>query len=888
MVSFSLSQIAVSFINFWQNIGITINFPHISMPGWLRIALTFVQNFINIVVFTIIPKIPNFDSRTQLVILSLGIPFLLDVCIMWFVNPLSQTILHILDLASAYICAYIISMVFVVRQYKVVLMAVLGVFTGTWILARFFFGIKKLCSSKEISFQQFGKDICAHFLAPLVPGIQQTHTIDQINEQLNKYSNLIQLVPKKPPVWQSILSVFAGVFFVFAGLFVGGIINFGNFRINNSTIRVFLPYLLYPVGIILFFVGILKLSDCGVNFVFKFILFCKRWGLRLLMLCLDLLYIPILTQFVSQITPSRIGCDVGYSFFVKHTPWDPFDFYITHDYKCLPCGDTFQNMSLNIPPYENMTGDEVTNLTLDYFSWTNGYGHFERDASFFATCERQCSGEKVFRLSDDHSLEFTKDVLKVNGVTGLFTIVFIMFGIPYLWYQLISKNRNFVTSLHVFGHNREDKWNNIVSRLHTTGIFLFAEYKLTNSYWSVCVLFYKFFIMLLSTVSINFLSWAIYFLPVVYLFMFILICKRRPHIFTRNIVIDAILYFLNFLSSAIPIVSLFYEVPTIWMEIFSLALVIIPIASVVIFFIQSVASRQTDDDPTLPVQFTDEQLEDRAERIRKRKSSKRRRRKKAEREERRRKRIAAGLPPDDDSEEERRKKKSSKKTTNDKKKDTKEGKKAIDDYSYSDYSYSDNPPYNSGPVNPPPIPINTMPQGVPSPQPGYPQPVNAAGYPGYPVYPGYPGYPGYPAGQPGQPVQPAMYTATSREDGYANIQLNENQEIDDDDYLPEDIIKIKVSDLMPLNQTVPENEEYAKKEFDVNRIVLANRMTEMYSMLDVIIDGSTIKKLTSFLTVSVIFAAFAFGWFTATIGSPGMNGPVPCMDYGSFINITLP
>ena len=557
--------------------------------------------------------------------------------------------------------------------------------------------MKNYCCSQEISYVDFAKAICQHFLSGVVPGVKTEYSLDKINEQLSRYSGLIQLLPTKPPVWRPLVYLLFAAIFIAAGLFVGNVVKIPNVEIP-ATVQIFLPYILYPIGIILFLIAILNFSQCGVNFIFKFKGFCKRWGLRLLMLALDLLYIPILTTLVSQATPTNYHCDVGYALYVQHNPADNFNFFVSHPHKCLPCGFTFNEMANQTGIYENWTLDNVSDAWTDAQNWTNISNPYDENivnsAYYQASCALQCNLGTSLRLADDLSLSFLDDVIKVNGATIAFTVIFIMFGIPYFWYSLISKNRHFVTNLNVYGKTKSDKWNNIVSRLHTTGIFLFAEYKIEYSYWTVLVLFYKFLVMVLSTISINFFSDAVWALPFVYLIMFILVSCNKPHIYNCNNILDGILYFLNMIYSSFPIVTMFgIKIPTMIMTVFSLVVMVFPILSIIVFLIRSVASRQTEDDPTLWHQMTEDELEERRIKIEKRKAAKARKKKReakakkraekqeklrqqrlkleqerqARRQERRQRLIAQGKNPDDYAD-------------------------YSDDYYYSDEYYSDSLP----------------------------------------------------------------------------------------------------------------------------------------------------------------------------------------------------
>ena len=62
----------------------------------------------------------------------------------------------------------------------------------------------------------------------------------------------------------------------------------------------------------------------------------------------------------------------------------------------------------------------------------------------------------------------------------------------------------------------------------------------------------------------------------------------------------------------------------------------------------------------------------------------------------------------------------------------------------------------------------------------------------------------------------------------------------------------------------PEDGEHT---YIVNKRVLASRMTSMYEMLDVVIDGFTIDLVTKVLNFSIICGMGAFGWYIGSIYS---------------------
>ena len=74
-----------------------------------------------------------------------------------------------------------------------------------------------------------------------------------------------------------------------------------------------------------------------------------------------------------------------------------------------------------------------------------------------------------------------------------------------------------------------------------------------------------------------------------------------------------------------------------------------------------------------------------------------------------------------------------------------------------------------------------------------------------------------------------------------------------------------------INELKRKNEECALSElqvkecFTIKKKTAARRMTKMYKTLDVVLDGSTIDKLTTVLNNAVIIGVIAVGWYLGTL-----------------------
>ena len=565
----AISSVISSIINFWQNCVLNINLPDISVPEWLKNIIGYIMYFFSYML-SLLPALPDFDIRATLVITALGIPFILDIFTVWFTNPILKTIAHIIDLAAAFFLAFfVVDGCYTKFETTTLIFIVLA---GAWLIGHFIYYRKHKMG--ELSLKGLGKELANYFLDGILPGMKEHYTLEQIDTILSRYMSTVKLVAEKSPVWVTIV-----LFVVAAAAIVGICIVTEALDIGvdiPASVQLFLPYILLPVAILCFIIGILKVTDCGAVFILKFKQFIKRWGLRLLMLLLEVLYIPILTSLVDNVIPNKYSCPTGTEPYIQASN---STFYI------------FEKHTLSCAIYN------TTNPNKTISEW---------------------------RMYSDNSLLFLDDVIKVNGGTILFSIFFIMLGIPFLWQKLVSMNREFVFSINVYGDTIVSKWNNIANRLETTGIFLFQKYTIQNPNWSVWLLFAKFIVLLINTLIIQFSSKLAIMLPIYYIFMIIVTWYKSPYLFKANNFFDIVLYIFNCAYSIIPILAAFgVDVSTNIISIISIALIIIPVVSCVIFLL---CGEDVEENPTvitkeLQKQIDHEQEEEEMNEKRKKKKS---------------------------------------------------------------------------------------------------------------------------------------------------------------------------------------------------------------------------------------------------------------------------
>ena len=596
----SLSSVIVSLITYLQNIGISVDMPTITLPEKMVQWLGFMKRFFQIFM-SFVPNVPEFDVRAQLVVLSFGIPFILDVVFVWFVNPIYKTIFHILDLIAIFIFTYAAATAIF---SKITELTYYGIPGSLLFLGIHYYLTHKKEESEPLSLLDMSQDICNHFMDGIIPGVKKTHTLKEINENLKQLSDLIEIIPANPSYGVGFI-----LFLIAAILLFGAILASRFYIIPNlylpDAFYVFYPSIGYTFGFLFLFLSILKITECGNKLILDFKKFCKRWGLRLLMLALDLLYIPILSVMVGLVSPESVGCGETMYHKILFDNTSVYDMFVNHTTGCAACSKVY----------------------------------LPTDSTY---CGIMCNGGKLVRVSTDLSLLFYQDVLYVSGGTILFTTLFIMIGIPIMWGYLINRNRNFILSVNVYGKSPEEKWWSVVYRMKTTGIFLFQDLSVNTPGWIVTLLITKFSIMTCSTIGARYWTPAIFILPGFHFLIFLLTVILKPYLYRANNILDSILFLVNTIFACLPIVGHYgYIVPGYIAIILLLILVLLPISSIVYVLYKQKYDGPLKDDPTIVKELTDEEkLERKKEEELKKKLEEeefkiKQQQKKAEREEKR-------------------------------------------------------------------------------------------------------------------------------------------------------------------------------------------------------------------------------------------------------------
>lgn len=581
-VASSLAQSVVSLFTYLQNLGAASELPTYEIPEQLQGVVNFLTKFLfNIIQF--IPKIPAFDVRAQLIILSLGIPLVLDVLFIWFINPFFDTLLHMIDIIVLIVFTMLITEgLWLGWNQRKILLLVGG---GFYIIGRIALNIlktksasrekeKRLKENKNSeNFSQFDEKkglpdlieaVCEVYMTGVIPGMATQYTESDLEIVLNNFSHTIQVEPdKKYNIPAIIVIAILTVFSLLVTLWSADLFSLGGIRCP-SEIRSFLPAISGIFCVIAFIMLLLFVTQCGHRVIFAFKRFANRWGLRLLMLFLDLLYIPIITNMVSAITPTSYTCGEGY--YLQYDRVEPFYgdssffMFVNHSSECRPC-------------HPNLVDT-------------------------LSDCKAACSGTSEWRVLGALNLKIIDDVLIPSGGVLIFTVIMFVIGIPVLWRIIIRRNRSSVKRINVYGKDFDTKWQSIILRLDTTGIFLFAIYNFNSYNWSLILIFIKFFVMIITTLSCR-VNVDIYFgLPALYIICGFITLISKPFIYKANHILNVGLYFLNFVYSLLPLFSTYgLVIPEKVIFIVSIGLVVIPILSI-LFLLFSKVDAISEDDPT--------------------------------------------------------------------------------------------------------------------------------------------------------------------------------------------------------------------------------------------------------------------------------------------------
>ncbi|OHT14928.1 hypothetical protein TRFO_42815 [Tritrichomonas foetus] len=523
-----------SIIRYLQSISLTLGIPAGDLPAKLETFVNAINNFFTKVI-EYLPDIPDFDVRVRIVILSFAIPAILDFLFTWIVGDLRDNIQHIFDIAACFVLLFQTSYIIMSNGKSSISTYILIPVCLIYAIYRLYVLYKTLKNSEPPEqLIHIVDNIRNYYMNNIIPGTSSDLTEDDITSLLEKYNQSFVLKIVKPTFLNIgfILFLLVGLSLVICFMFgVLAPINITEFtKITTTVICSILILLLLIVLIMIIF-------PCLRNSFLSFRKFVRRYGVKVLMLLLDFLYIPVGRAILENFNFKKNDCGVGFyrSFYVDKSNY--FDFLLDHNTTCEIC-DTILN----------------------------------------DTCSYACFNNNVLYSTLSPHLEFIKDLMETVGPIIAFAVIFIIIGMPILTLKMVLRNKSIAWSIPVFGRSPEVKWSTLVTRLSTPGLFYFYMYKYNLSIWALFSPILKLLIIILTEIAERVNGNVSYAILVLYIAVLICYAKFSPYIYAFNNVLEIIINFSNAALTLVPICATYGKIVPSWFSIpLSIIICILPI-----------------------------------------------------------------------------------------------------------------------------------------------------------------------------------------------------------------------------------------------------------------------------------------------------------------------
>ena len=632
MSAVSISSIISSLIGFWQKIGVTTDSFPIKLPDDVLKFLNAAKELFAYLL-SLIPSFPNFDTRGILVLTSFGLPLVIDFIFCWFMLRFYEAVLHIFDVICTILFFYCFgSVIFGETGLTITLIFIVSaLYLAIRILVTFYLIVIK--KKQKYTLEQMIHEVKHHFLRGVIPGIQSRTTFKTLNQHLHSYCSHIVLISKIPSIRVPYVFILVGIVLFIISLILTGI--FGSIIPIPSQVKIFAPPFGYFFSICFIIAGVLKATKCGNKALLVIKKFAKRWGIRILMMFIEMLYIPIVTTLTNQIAIEKYTYNYGYYPKVHFNPNYQLDMFVSHNVTEELCNEMFYNQTL----FDIINGSRKTNSFEDDFVYEDNYDYYykqrkfmegeedeenpeEEEKPFNSTaentkiCNEKCGGYTYHAIVAEPQIEAT-ELFVVLAPTIVYSVCVILIGVPAMWYVFIKTNKSIISVVEVYGDTLEEKWLNIVNRMRTTGIFLFYEYKENMSMWAVFDLVIRAIIIITSTIGAIYFVYFIFITPFIYIALAISIGIVRPYLYPANNYLDIILNVLNALYCIIPILAYAgIEMPAIFGWILCVLLIVIPVISLIYLLCKYTKGvSNNEDDPTVIIELSEDDIKDRDRRI---------------------------------------------------------------------------------------------------------------------------------------------------------------------------------------------------------------------------------------------------------------------------------
>lgn len=326
----SILPAAQSFLSYIQQLNLNTQSSDLPVPSWLQAILNL---FTNIAVFLseVFSGFPDFDIRFLFIIQAVLIPLILDVIFLWFITPIGILIMDIIDLVVAFILSFSI---YTLGFGESNLLYIIGILVPVlWIISRLIFFLRK--SKDSVEPEKVLRDASSYYLDKVIFHKESTISFEKLESEVALIASVVKTEKTTPSNISHIIFGVVVIVFLIAGLFIGQIIPNNNYFSGN--LWKVIGGVLFVASILLFIIFILRLFPKGLDLLHSFKKFCRRWGFRILMFALDVLYLPVLQTFVLLIFPKKSGIDAIY--YLTKSDNSTFNFLITQPYNSTSCVD---------------------------------------------------------------------------------------------------------------------------------------------------------------------------------------------------------------------------------------------------------------------------------------------------------------------------------------------------------------------------------------------------------------------------------------------------------------------------------------------------------------------------------------------------------------------
>jgi hypothetical protein len=196
----------------------------------------------------------------------------------------------------------------------------------------------------------------------------------------------------------------------------------------------------------------------------------------------------------------------------------------------------------------------------------------------------------------------------------VFALLAFAAGIPALSWFIISTNKAIVSGVMVWGHNMEEKWSIVLSKLASTGVALFTDFKCSCSNWAMYQLLAGFTVGIIPIFTARVDPGFIYLFLILYLAMIGMTAYRRPYRYRVNNAIELVAYIFLALFALVPIMRYHDTVVSPVAETVTLVIAILGPALGFLAFCWDGSATISAEDPTVPTPEMKEAIDARKKR----------------------------------------------------------------------------------------------------------------------------------------------------------------------------------------------------------------------------------------------------------------------------------